>query len=377
MNEDEILSKIRKYLIVGKNSYLSSSLAFLLYKVKLKIIEKNSSELYAYGYTDGEYIYLPSDVSKSDLKTITFIISHELLHLCREDFLRSKGLNINLWNWISDAFINKWLREIGLTTSLPVIYPEEVMKYFPQADFESMTTEQIYHLIVKEYPNFKPSFSFEHGFSRQDKKIVDWKEEFLKGIKTFGKESSEVEKILKEIQKEELIDIELPSTLFFKENFIEDYSYIFFDKVAWVNEELYLPGVIGYDVPKILFAVDVSGSIQVDLAKKFIDISYALLQKWNIKFCDFIYFDTRIKKFEEKKSDFTNFVYSGGGTSFVEVFDFLKEKDYDVCVILTDGYAEYPDEKEVENLRTKIFFVMPVGGNEKEARKYGSVAFIK
>jgi predicted metal-dependent peptidase len=171
--------------------------------------------------------------------------------------------------------------------------------------------------------------------------------------------------------REEPLDIRLLLSSFFRSIIPEDYSHVEYDKVLWANGGLYLPGIAGENATKILFCIDVSGSISVKEAKRFVDIAYATIRRYGIHKADFLYFDTEIKKIEKGKEDFTTFTYSGGGTSFVPIFHFLEENEYDATIILTDGYGDYPVDS---SSRTEVFFAIKFGGNINRAKKYGVVA---
>lgn len=97
-------------------------------------------------------------------------------------------------------------------------------------------------------------------------------------------------------------------------------------------------------IPRILLAVDTSGSISDDILKKFFSIINMFFSH-GLDRVDVIQFDTKIKgkplSFRRARSAirFTG----GGGTSFQCVFDFLKtHNNYDGLIILTDGYAKVP-----------------------------------
>jgi predicted metal-dependent peptidase len=116
--------------------------------------------------------------------------------------------------------------------------------------------------------------------------------------------------------------------------------------------DLAFPGHRRDMVTKIIFAVDVSGSMSDDdLAEGFSVINKVM------KHCDmtFIQFDTEIKIIEKdfKKARKSFKVHGRGGTDFNHVLAYADENHYDGIVMFTDGYASAPKEP-----KTKVLWLM-------------------
>jgi len=132
---------------------------------------------------------------------------------------------------------------------------------------------------------------------------------------------------------------------------------------------------------KLLFAVDVSGSVSLAALNNAFSILNRFF-KYGIEEISVICFDTEIKgKMLTLKKAKKKIVISGrGGTSFSAVIDFIDtDRSFDGVIIFTDGYAPRPDPPE--NKKTKILWLFDTESNyqvcKKELSKIGKVAFVK
>ena len=95
---------------------------------------------------------------------------------------------------------------------------------------------------------------------------------------------------------------------------------------------------------KLMVAVDVSGSVNIEDLKKAFSVINSFF-KYGIESCDVIQFDTEIKGFplSLKKARKTIEIFGRGGTSFQCVIDYIeKHQEYDGLIIITDGFAPVP-----------------------------------
>jgi len=127
--------------------------------------------------------------------------------------------------------------------------------------------------------------------------------------------------------------------IFCKNNKMEyDYKFNRFDRrrTNFNGNESFPCKIKKQKMPKVLFFIDISGSIDSETISKFI-AEAKKARKYSDVTC--LFFDVRII------SEFTDLdkikkIQGGGGTSFQCIFDRVaKEKDRNV-VILTDGYAD-------------------------------------
>ncbi|KXB00702.1 hypothetical protein AKJ41_03750 [candidate division MSBL1 archaeon SCGC-AAA259O05] len=100
---------------------------------------------------------------------------------------------------------------------------------------------------------------------------------------------------------------------------------------------------------EVAFAVDTSGSVSDDELRDFMSEVKGALDsfpsyKVRLLACDA---DVHTEVTAERRGDFDGFakeIRGGGGTSFVPVFDELKDEPVKALVYLTDGHGNFPDK---------------------------------
>lgn len=108
---------------------------------------------------------------------------------------------------------------------------------------------------------------------------------------------------------------------------------------------------------KLLFAVDVSGSISSEDIRKAFSIINQLF-KYGIESVDVLQFDADVKgkPISLKKAKYKVQVLGRGGTNFQPVLNYIDQhKDYDGLIIFTDGYAPIPTVPK--NRKTRILWL--------------------
>ena len=132
---------------------------------------------------------------------------------------------------------------------------------------------------------------------------------------------------------------------------------------------------------KLLFAVDVSGSIpSADLERGFSLINQFF--RYGIEQIDVIQFDTEVKgkPLALKRARRAVEVLGRGGTSFTPVLAYIDEhRHYDGLIIFTDGYAPVPPKPQ--NRSTRILWLFNHEANyqamARGLRTIGQAAFLK
>ena len=132
---------------------------------------------------------------------------------------------------------------------------------------------------------------------------------------------------------------------------------------------------------KLLFAVDVSGSIHhYDLMNGFSVINRMF--KYGIERVDVIQFDTEIKgkTLALKKASHKVEITGRGGTNFQPLMDFIDcNKNYDGLVVFTDGWAATPTPPK--NRKTKIVWLFNNEDNyhrmKTALQEMGRVTYVK
>ena len=164
-------------------------------------------------------------------------------------------------------------------------------------------------------------------------------------------------------------------------NFVQDeicdYSFSPPD-YRYQDSIFFLPGFSERDekIKKILLMVDVSGSMSDEQISECFNEINGLITQFNKKVEGYVgFFDSRVKQIMPFDQD-TNILeikpYGRGGTNFQDVFDTIKrdmEDDLPVkIIILSDGYAPFPDEEEAMGIP-----VLWVINNEEVTPPWGTI----
>jgi len=132
---------------------------------------------------------------------------------------------------------------------------------------------------------------------------------------------------------------------------------------------------------RLLFAVDVSGSISSEDLKRGFSIINRFF-KYGISQIDVIQFDTQIqgKPLTLKRARHELIALGGGGTNFAPVIEYIDQhRHYDGLIIFTDGYAPIPPTPK--NRQTRILWLFNNKSNyqqiHKGLRAIGRAVFLK
>ncbi len=207
------------------------------------------------------------------------------------------------------------------------------------------------------------------------KSIADAKDQLNKGC---GTVPLGVERQIKDLQEPQ-IDWKEYLQSFIQEE-ITDYSFSPPDR-RFQDSPFILPDLNESEVSvkNILFMVDTSGSMsEREITDCYSEINGAI-QQYNGKLQGYIgFFDAEVAKVQEFDfdTDITKIVpLGGGGTDFTKIFKYVEENMSDnlpsSVVILTDGYCDFPKEKDTLGL--PILWVI---NNKVINPPYGKVARI-
>lgn len=350
-------------------------------------------------------IYFHPICEKMPNDELLFVALHEVLHAVLLHSQRRAKRNPDLWFTACDYAVNSILID-EMHKKMPETFPGLYDKRF-----SGKTAEEIYRMLEEEVmcsPSFtirlsgnlagnneQCSESSASGQGEQDIQITLTQDEYGNTkIKVNGitsdliepknqTEAKEAEEKMRSViiqahllaQKFERSRGNIPSSVreFIKE-IIEpkvpferllarftsqiisgksEYTFNPINKKYALYYDVALPTVRGEEAPKVVLAIDTSGSIKSEELKIFagaIKKLSTITSELTVITCD-----CSIKQVI-KTSDIENFLknieFSGrGGTSHIPVFnwiekEFVKKEGYpDVTICLTDGYSEYPAKK--------------------------------
>lgn len=138
----------------------------------------------------------------------------------------------------------------------------------------------------------------------------------------------------------------------------------------WVDQDVYLPSLIGESVGPLVVAVDTSGSVGMEELGAFLSELRSICEMVTPERIDLLYWDHRVARHEKyEPDDFNAMMQStkpagGGGTDVNCVFGYVKEKSIkpEAVVVLTDGYTPWPAVLEYPTLfAINTDVVAPVG----------------
>ena len=339
--------------------------------------------------TDGYYIYVNPDFCKSfSSDQIAFLFAHEVMHCVLGHIDRKDRRDAAIWNMAIDFATNLLLVEFGLSMPDEGLYDHR---------YRGMTSEDIYDALISGKTS--PSPTGVSGDGEEDSGNSDGESgdshgslsraaggidhhlapEDLRGRSIRAQEYPTLEErkririaltkemksklrgtaaglMNSEIKKATISEIPWRVLLsrFFTGLRKDDYRLMPPNK-KHIHRGLYLPsmGVPGPD--HLIIAVDTSGSMndevlarvlgEIDNLRSVTQCSLTLIQ------CDAKIQD--VKQYDEYTAvSFGRYRFYGrGGTSFIPVFEWIKENVFkqfsgvDALIYLTDGFGSFPDKR--------------------------------
>lgn len=99
---------------------------------------KESKDISTAG-TDGKTVYYNSEyLERLSVEEQTFVFAHEVCHIAFNHILRSEGKDQKLWNVVTDAIINQFLKQDGLKIVLGCIDIAEAINYNSEQLYEKL-----------------------------------------------------------------------------------------------------------------------------------------------------------------------------------------------------------------------------------------------
>lgn len=316
-------------------------------------------------YTDMKRIvFSPDFADELDDEQLTFVVLHELMHCVLKHCVRGKGKIHLLYNIACDIVVNSIILEAMNMTDIKIC-GESAMHIAPSGfEGRDYSAEAVYEMLFEDIDKsfqkrFGKSFSDNHDVWER---IVDgmlaealWDTYIDKASKAVGGGSgipSSIERIIGNINHQSKI-----SWKQVLHDFIQNVhsDYVFAPPDKRYDGDVLLPSfqenIYGSRLENIWFAIDTSGSISGEtITEAFEEIKDAIAQIDNVE--GYIsFFDCEITEpvaFSSVEDVNSIKPVGGGGTCFDVIFKCLAEKFEDelpkVLVIITDGYASFPDE---------------------------------
>lgn len=356
-----MMKQIQKRLIDARKDILLKYPFFgnLLMRVKFGMAACGTA------YTNMKYIVVDPDfVMKLDDDELQFLLLHEIMHIILNHCTRGRGLNSQMYNIACDIVVNSNLiKMMGLETMK--INGEEAMHLVPDGrEGYQFDAETVYQMLLKAYEEQ----------SSQEKQNIDshdeweqipessfeeeiWKEEVKKLAKSMGGSIDippSVRKRVKELEYQPKLDWKELLRDFIQINCMKEEYTFRRPNYKFQDYGVILPALRDVEelsVDNLWFCVDTSASVDNELLQiAFEEIKSAILQCNNLS-GKLSFFDTRVTEpqdFNSVESVEKCEPQGGGGTSFHAIFRYMHqhmlEKLPKAIIILTDGYAAFPDE---------------------------------
>ena len=362
----------------------------LLLRLKIGIAECNTA------YTDMEnVVFDPQFAQRLSDEELEFIFLHELLHCALNHCIRGKGLNNLLYNIACDIVVNSMALDIlGLKTFC--VDGQEVMHLVVNGDEgREYTAEDVYCMLFKasnkeisDFCRFNGIASGGSGGGDSDYELLELLEEkqtfdshtewddidntellkdawnhYIKSAAEACEFGSGIPKNLQRYFSDFIshTEIDWRQVLHdFISHHRSDYDYCIPDRRF--ESEIIMPSftenIYGNTVNNIWLLVDTSGSVSdEELAVVYSEIVSCMNQMDNFS-GRLSFFDTQVSdpvEFSNEKELLSIKPTGGGSTSFFSIFRYLRnnfssEEKPSVIIILTDGYANFPDESAAMNI---------------------------
>ena len=341
----------------------------LLMHVKLSVDEECET-----AFTDNERICFGAEfLNNLSAKEVEFVMLHEIMHIVLHHCKRGLGYNQLVFNIACDIVVNSTILETFDNDVSKITlekYGESIHTVPDGREGRGFSAEEVYSMLLKNKEFTKSivaiAFSDDHSKWKEEDEIseenAEWNQRVINAAEAASQMSgSSVGKIPRFAEK--LLHREKSRTLDWRtllREFIEedicDYSFNPPDR-RFSDSDFFLPDyngeVCGDKVRKILFMIDTSASIGEKTIHMAFDEIEATLEMFDGGLDGWLgFFDGGVKEpvpFENTDELKQIRPVGGGGTSFVNVFKYIKENMSDEppvsIVIFTDGYDRFPDEE--------------------------------
>lgn len=166
-----------------------------------------------------------------------------------------------------------------------------------------------------------------------------------------------------------------------------DWTY---SKVSDILQSLHIAGFkqIGnlptldntYSIPKLIIAIDVSGSIEDDEYKQFLNEIYSIFKSVNVSECEIVLWDYNIQKKFRMIGNYTKILEDiknrrgYGGTRLECVLEHYKNKPVNntILIVLTDGHFGEIEAKDLKKFKKVVFVISKDGTTENIPKSFNT-----
>lgn len=272
---------------------------------------------------------------------MVFIFMHEIMHLVLDhlDKKRIKDKDMKVWNMAGDHVINLDLFASGYNYSNPKSILND-KKYI------GLSTEEVYDLLINDpntpkesdgWSDIIPSENGEEMDAVKDMVVAAYNNHVL----THGTDDNipgSIRTIIDDI-KNQILPWQSLLKKYITEVTKNDFSWLRLNMSFF--PEFYIPGLYDQSLSKIDFAIDVSGSIDINAFNTFINEIKNVLTMQNITKIGIYQFNTRTVSYDVvcNLNELHNVKFNGGGgTDIKDTLEQCTISDSIALFVITDGY---------------------------------------
>lgn len=344
-------------------------------------------------------IFDPEFVVRLSEQELDFLLKHEIMHCVLQHCIRGKGKNQYVFNIACDIVVNSNIMQTMGVSSFSVdgknamhLTPNHKEGYLYSAedvyqmllekyDVNKREVDEVLRQLQNDYGNDGIDDHAIWSIVPQDNSLSDeWKKNLKDTVSTVGSNGEcppGARKLLEDYIHESKLNWRAILHEFIKEiNDRYDFSFCPPDR-RFAGCDFILPSFtenLGEQVDNLWFVVDSSGSISMKKLTMALEEIKAAIEQFHYLSGKLSFFDTSVTEpaeFDsvEQLKEITP--VGGGGTSFYSIFKAMKEYFGDelptAVIVLTDGYAVYPDEEVA--LGIPVLWI--IAGDNKEDAKWG------
>lgn len=418
---NEQIREYNKRLLLSRMRILINNSFYGLLLMHMKLALDEECETAA---TDGDRIWFgPKFLDKISDEELDFIMMHEILHVALRHCYRDGNRDPELFNVACDIVVNSNIlksNDMNLKSITVKEFGESMHLTPDKKEGYDFSAEEVYQFLVVALKNLKPgeslSLTYEDfdGNSKNSKndngnKSVDdhskwqesnadaddpnsddkWKQRIIEAAKAVERQQENdnsrgampafAERMLKEL-RESQIDWKTILSEFVQEE-ICDYTFSPPDR-RFSDSPFFLPDFNGveYFVSDILFMIDTSGSMSPEMITAAFSEVKGAIEQFDGKLQGLLgFFDGVVippVSFDNVNDLINIKAIGGGGTRFDIIFDYVNKHMQDnppkSIIILTDGYAPFPEQKITNNIP-----VLWLLNNTHVTPPWGKIARIK
>lgn len=370
LTPQDALNKAKIALMSKPDSAFFTTLAFSL-------IHEFDNSIPTAATNGKRVIYNPDFFMSLNHDERVFLMLHEAMHCAYLHMERTDGYCPDVFNTAADHVINLQLKERGFKMPKCGI---------ANPDYTGLSTEEVYHIIIKEgggggqsgVPGFGPDLQPPAGGSTPEAKeqLKQDIQDILCRAAMQSKMSNDKPGSIPgdiELFLDRLLNPKLPWNRILQK-FMNSFSkndYSFRKPNRRFFPQFILPSMYGENLCDLAAFADISGSVTDHEFHVQLSETAGVMRMMKPKQILFGQFDTEIKQIDKVNdlADMRNIHFTGrGGTMIEPVFEWANANKPQLLLIFTDGYFRWPAE-----LTTKVPIVWLIYNNPEFTAPIGKV----